>query len=264
MSRITEKFIQLKAVRRKGLIVYLSAGYPDYETTLQAVSAAEAAGADIIEIGIPFSDPMADGPVIQKAATQALAAGATTGKTLELIRKIRQTSAIPLAVMTYINTILHYGVEQFVTDFARAGIDGIIVPDLPAEESALLEQPCSRAGLDLIHFAAPTTNGSRIQLVCQKASGFIYCISNTGVTGVRQVDYSAIAQVIAAVRQATTVPLAIGFGIGTRETAREAAQYADAVIVGSAIITALGEAGVAGVRTIIKSIRQGLDEQAGG
>jgi tryptophan synthase alpha chain len=262
MSRITEKFTELKAIRRKGLIVYLSGGYPDYETTLQAVRAAEAAGADIIEIGIPFSDPMADGPVIQKAATQALAAGATTEKTLELIKQIRKTSAIPLAVMTYINTILHYGVAQFVRDFAQAGIDGIIVPDLPAEESVLLEQPCVQAGLDLIHFVAPTTTGDRIQLVCQKASGFVYCISNTGVTGVRQVDYRAIAQAIAEVRKATTVPLAIGFGIGTGEAAREASQYADAVIVGSAIVTALGQAGVAGVRTLTQSIRRGLDERA--
>ena len=264
MSRITEKFTELKRLNRKGLIVYLSAGYPDYGTTLAAVQAAEAGGADIIEIGIPFSDPMADGPVIQKAATQALAAGATTGQALELIRQIRQTSAIPLAVMTYINSILHYGVEQFVADFRAAGIDGIIVPDLPAEESALLEQPCLQAGLDLIHFVAPTTIGSRIELVCQKASGFVYCISNTGVTGVRDVDYGAIAQVITEVRKATDVPLAIGFGIGTPETARQAAQYADAVIVGSAVITALGESGVDGVRRLTQSIRHGLDEQVGG
>jgi len=202
--------------------------------------------------------------VIQKAATLALAAGATTGKTLELIRKIRQTSAIPLAVMTYVNTILHYGVDKFVNDFAQAGIDGIIVPDLPAEEAGLLQQPCLTAGLDLIHFAAPTTTANRIEQVCRQASGFIYCISNTGVTGVRQVDYHAIAQVIKAVRRTTSVPLAIGFGIGTGESAHAAAQYADAVIVGSAVITALGESGVTGVRDLIQTIRQGLDKRIGG
>lgn len=261
MSRIAEKFTELQAKKRKGLIVYLSAGYPDYETTLQAVKAAEAAGADMIELGIPFSDPMADGPVIQKASTQALTAGATTGKTLELIRRIRLQSTIPLAVMTYVNIILHVGVEKFMADFSAAGLDGVIVPDVPAEESDLLDIPCKAAGLDFIHFAAPTTTADRIQTICQKASGFLYCISTTGVTGVRHVDYSAIAKVIAAVRQETQVPLAIGFGIGSGEAAREAARYADAVIVGSAIVQALGEQGIEGVRSLTQSIRQGLDEQ---
>jgi tryptophan synthase alpha chain len=260
MSRITEKFTELQAKKRKGLIVYLSAGYPDYETTLQAAKAAEEAGADMIELGIPFSDPMADGPVIQKASTQALQAGATTGKTLELIRQIRQQSTIPLAVMTYANVILHAGIEKFMADFSAAGLDGIIVPDVPAEESDLFDIPCKAAGLDFIHFAAPTTTPDRIQMVCQKASGFIYCISTTGVTGVRHVDYGAIAKVITAVRQATKVPLAIGFGIGSGESAREAARYADAVIVGSAIVQALGEHGTSGMRTLIQSIRCGLDE----
>lgn len=263
MSKLTERLWQQKKAGRTGLIIYLTAGYPDYAVTLAAVLAAEEAGADIVEIGIPFSDPIADGPVIQKAATLALKAGATTAKTLELIRQIRKQTDIPLAAMTYVNTILHYGPEKFVKDFSEAGLSGIIVPDLPLEERELLEDICRDQGVDLIQFIAPTSTKERIATVSKIASGFLYCISTTGVTGVQAVDYGPVKAAIAEARKATDVPVAIGFGIGSPDAAREAAKHADAVIVGSAVVDRLGNDGVDGVRDLIRSIREALDKERG-
>ena len=262
MSLLTDRLGELKKQGRKGLIVYLTAGYPGMDITLEAVLAAAEAGADLVEIGIPFSDPIADGPVIQKAATLALKAGATTAKTLELIRRIRSRSSVPLAVMTYINTILSYGPEEFVRDAKVAGVDGIIVPDLPPEEAGLLAGNCSAGDVALIKFVAPTSTADRIKTICQGAEGFIYCISTTGVTGVRAVDYSAVAAAISQVRANTDLPVAIGFGIGGPEAARAAAEHADAVIIGSAIIEQLTSDGVDGVRRLVGSIRQGLDKES--
>lgn len=263
MSRLTDRLMELKTEGRKGLIVYLTAGYPAMAVTLDAVLAAEAAGADIVEIGLPFSDPIADGPVIQKAATEALKAGATTAKALELIRQIRDRTTLPLAAMTYVNTILSYGPAKFIRDFKAAGLDGVIVPDLPPEEAGLLLSHCEEAGVDLIQFVAPTSTAERIKAVCRTAGGFIYCISSTGVTGVRAVDYRPIAAAIDIVRENTAVPMAIGFGIGGPEAACEAARFADAVIVGSAVVERLGAGGVDGVRELVGSIRRGLDKRSG-
>lgn len=263
MSNLAEKLQGLKASGRKGLIVYVTAGYPDYATTLKAALAMEEEGADVIEIGIPFSDPIADGPVIQQAATLALKAGATTAKSIELIRQIREKSNIPLVAMTYVNSILGYGMEAFVTSFAKAGINGMIVPDLPIEESVLLEDICKREGIDLIQLIAPTTTKTRIHTICKKASGFLYCVSNTGVTGVRNIDYGQIGSIMETARRITDIPMAIGFGIGTPEGATAAAQYADAVIVGSAILEKLTKEGITGVRGLVRSIRERLDEESG-
>lgn len=263
MSNLSAKLQGIKASGCKGLIVYITAGYPDYETTLTTVLAMEQEGADVIEIGIPFSDPIADGPVIQKAATLALKAGATTAKSIELIKGIRKSSAIPLVIMTYVNSILGYGMEKFIASFAKAGINGIIVPDLPIEESELLEDICQKNGIDLIQLIAPTTTKERIHNIGQKAKGFLYCVSNTGVTGVRNIDYGEIGAIIRLARQVTTMPMAIGFGIGTPEGALAAAQYSDAIIVGSAILEKLTNEGVAGVRSLVKSIREKLDEESG-
>lgn len=261
MSKLTEQLEQQKKVGSKGLIIYVTAGYPDYETTLEVVLEAERAGADIVELGIPFSDPIADGPVIQKAATLALKAGATTQKTLKLVKDIRRQSSIPLVVMTYVNTILNYGAEAFIRDFEEAGLNGVIVPDLPLEESDLLEGICASYGIDLIQFIAPTSTKERIKKISQVAKGFLYCISSNGVTGVRAVDFSPVAKAIEVARDTTTVPVAIGFGIGTPEAAKEATKYADAVIVGSAVIQKLGTEGVSGVSNLIRSIRQELDKR---
>jgi len=262
MSRIKAVMQNLKEQKRKGLIAYVTAGCPNYDATLQAVEELEKAGADIIEIGIPFSDPMADGPVIQKAAVMALKEGATTAKTCELIAKIRTKSNVPLVIMTYINTIINISAESFIKSFAEAGIDGVIVPDMPIEECSLLEGICAKEGVDLIHFAAPTTTPERISAVCQKASGFLYCISNTGVTGVRKVDYSEIGAVIKNVRRHTSIPTAIGFGIGDSVTAVEAARFGDAVIVGSAVMKKLMDLGVGQAAELISAIRGALDRRA--
>ncbi len=261
MSRIEKVFENLKIQKRKGLIAYLTVGCPDCETTLRAVLELEKAGADIIELGIPFSDPMADGPVIQKAAIKALQNGVTTAKTLELIGEIRKKSDIPLLAMTYINTVLNFGPQRFVAEFAKAGADGVIVPDLPVEEAGLLQPFCRESRFDLIQFIAPTTTNDRIKGICGKASGFIYCISNTGVTGVREVDYSDIGKVIDRVRRETKVPSAIGFGIGGADTAKSAAKYADAVIIGSAVMSKVMDEGVEAAGSLIGSIRQALDEE---
>lgn len=263
MSRLGERLAAQKKLNRKGLIVYLTAGYPDMTATAEAVRAAEEAGADVVEIGIPFSDPIADGPVIQQAAAQALRAGFTTAQALELVREIRRQSSIPLAAMTYVNTILSYGPERFAGDFAAAGLDGLIVPDVPLEETEFLQEICQQHKLDLIKFIAPTTTVDRIKRIAVQASGFLYCISTTGVTGVRAVDYRPVLAAIQNARKVTDVPVAIGFGIGSPAAAREAAQYADAVIVGSAVVEKLGSAGVDGVRELVRSIRRELDKESG-
>lgn len=260
MTQLLQALNNRKAVNGKGLIVYVTAGYPNYETTLQAVLAAAEAGADVIEIGMPFSDPMADGPIIQKAATEALKAGATTLNTLKLIKKIREHSQIPLVVMTYINSVLQYGILKFATDFVEAGLCGLIIPDLPLEESGIVEPVCRENGLNFIQFIAPTSTEERILTTCGKADGFLYCISSTGVTGIRDIDYSVIGEVIQKVRNYTDVPVAIGFGIGSSQAACAAAQYADAVIIGSAVVQRLMTEGVGAVREFVETIRKALDE----
>lgn len=262
MSVLAKCILDKKQQGQKGLIVYLTAGFPDAGATVEAVLAAAGAGADVVEIGIPFSDPIADGPIIQQAAAASLAGGTTTAGILEMTRKIRRQTAVPLAIMTYVNTILSYGVSRFVRDFAEAGVNGLIVPDLPLEEADLLVAPCRETGLDLIRFVAPTTGPERIAAICRDAGGFLYCISATGVTGVREMDYSLLAESIGEIRKYSEVPTAIGFGIGSPEAAREAARYADAVIVGSALIRSLGEKGVCGVRELVGAIRKALDGEA--
>jgi tryptophan synthase alpha chain len=259
MSVLSDQLNANKAKNRKSLIVYITAGYPDMETTLAAVLAAEAAGADLIELGIPFSDPIADGPVIQKAAVTSLAAGTTPRSSLELVRRIRSQSQVPLGFMTYINLILSYGPDTFARDCRELGVDALIVPDLPPEESDLLQAPCDHHGLDLIQFVTPTSTAERVAMACRSASGFIYCVSNTGVTGVRSIDYSAIAPTVELVRAVTDLPVAIGFGIGTPAAAREASRYADGVIVGSAVVQLLESKDIAAVKSLIASIRQELD-----
>jgi tryptophan synthase alpha chain len=264
MSVLAERLKENQAKGRKNLIVYITAGYPDMETTEAAVMAAEAAGAALVELGIPFSDPIADGPVIQKAAVVSLAAGTTTRNTIEMACKIRSQSCIPLAVMTYINIILHHGPEAFARDCREAGIDALIVPDLPPEEKELLQGSCDRYGLDLIQFIAPTSNRERVVLACQNATGFIYCVSNTGVTGVRAVDYSAVRPTVGLARSITGIPIAIGFGIGTPAAAKEAARYADGVIVGSAVVQLLETKDIAAVKNLVGSIRHELDREETG
>ena len=261
MSNLAKAFKRLSSEKRKGLIVYLTAGFPDYKTTVEAALAAEAAGADIIELGMPFSDPMADGPVIQRAADAAIKNGATTAGSLKAIAAIRQKSNIPLAVMTYYNTVLQYGVADFTANFAAAGAEGLVIPDLPVEESIVVAPSCSCCGLELIQFVAPTSTADRIAAICTHASGFIYCVSTTGVTGVKNIDYSEIGSVINNIRAYTDVPTAIGFGIGSPEAAREASRHGDAVIIGSAIVERLWSGGIKAMADFVADVRQALDEE---
>lgn len=262
MSRIEDVLLSRKQQGQKSLIVYLMAGCPNFATSLCAARAMISAGVDLIEIGIPFSDPMADGPVIQRAGTVALAAGASVQDSLHLVREIRSQSDIPLAVMTYANTVFHAGPERFVRQFKATGMDGLIVPDVPLEEAEAIEPVCTAANVDFIRFVAPTTTPARIAAICNDASGFLYCVSTTGVTGVRSGQrFDLLAPVIDAARRHTAIPLAMGFGIGSPQAAIAAAGLTDAVIVGSAVVQALLNDGVDAAADLVRSIRTALDEQ---
>ena len=259
MTRLETVMADLKASGKKGIFIYITAGAPDTKTTIEAVKQAEKAGADVIELGLPFSDPMADGPVIQTASVLALKAGMTIEKELELVREIRQFSQIPLVGMGYINTMLHYGFENFVQDFKAAGMDGVIIPDVPHEESADMRRICEANAFHLAEFITPGTTEARMKDTCQDANGFIYCVSNNGVTGVKKIDYSTIGKVCETARRYTKVPLAVGFGIGSPEAAVEAAAHADAVIVGSAVVKRLLEHKMPEAMALIAAMRQALD-----
>ena len=260
-TRLENKFAELKRQGRKALIIYITAGISPAgksadgpQATVEAVRAAEAAGADIIEMGLPFSDPMADGPVIQRASVRALGGGMT------LPREIRKFSEVPLVAMGYINQMHHYGFEKFVQEGKAAGLDGVIVPDVPHEESGEMREVTQRQGFHLMEFITPGTTGERMARTCREATGFIYCVSNYGVTGVKEIDYSAIGKVCAEARKFTQVPLAIGFGIGTPEAAVQAAAQADGVIVGSAVMQRMLEGKMEEALDLIGAMRQALDK----
>ncbi len=263
MTRIDNKFAELKKSGKKGLFIYIMAGAPDMETTFEAVKAAEKSGADIIELGLPFSDPLADGPVIQEAGIKAIKGGATLSSILDLIVRIRSFSDIPLVGMGYINNILKYGKEKFVKDFKEAGLDGAIIPDVPHEESADLRKICENENFNFIEFVTPDTTDERIKEICSSAKGFIYAVSVNGVTGVREIDYSVIGNVARRVKSETSTPLAVGFGIGSPSAAVSAAKNADAVIVGSAVVRRLLDGKLDEAADFIASLRQALDKMNG-
>jgi tryptophan synthase alpha chain len=242
MSRIKNTFNRLKKKNETALIPYLMAGDPDIETTKRLVLEMEQAGGDIIEIGAPFSDPLADGPTIQKAAIRSLRNRTTLSDVLDLVAAIRQTSTIPLIVMTYYNLIFHYGEERFVTDAAAAGLDGIILPDLPPEEAGTLIPFAKKAGLDTVFLLAPTSTEERIKLVCKATQGFVYYISVTGVTGARVGIQNSVEKSLKHIKTATDKPVAVGFGISTPDQAAQIAHWgADGVIVGSALVKVIEE-----------------------
>lgn len=262
-TRLDKKMAELKAAGKKGIFIYITAGAPDVETTLRAVREAEKAGADVIELGLPFSDPMADGPVIQSASVCALKNGMTLKKELEIVREIRKFSEIPLIGMGYINNMYHYGFEKFVADFKAAGMDGIIVPDVPHEESGEMRKICAPHDFHLAEFITPGTTEARMAETCKGATGFIYCVSNNGVTGVKKIDYSTIGAVCAKARKFTDTPLAVGFGIGSPEAAVEAAAKSDAVIVGSAVVKRLMDGRFTEAMALIGAMREALDAAYG-
>ena len=258
-KRLDEKLAKLRAEGRTGLYIYVTAGCPSAEATVDIVRRAEEAGADVIELGLPFSDPMADGPVIQEASVIALKNGMTMAKALEVVKEIRRHSEIPLIGMGYINMVNHYGFEKFVTDFKAAGMDGVIFPDVPHEESEDMRRVCAAHDFTLTEFITPGTTEERMAETCKDARGFIYCISNYGVTGVKEIDYSIIGAVCKAARRYTDVPLAIGFGIGTPEAAARAGKQADGVIVGSAVVKQILEGNIDGGIQLIADMRKALD-----
>lgn len=243
MNRIAERFSTLRAKQEKGFIVYLGAGDPDLEATRELALALDRLGVDVLELGVPFSDPLADGLVNQLAAQRGLASGTTPAKVLETVGKIRRDSAMPIVLYIYFNLVHRYGVRAFIQDAARAGVDGLLVLDLPPEEGAEYEQLMREADLCAIYLIAPTTPEERIQRIVEHGSGFIYYVSREGVTGMRDALASNIETMTAAIRRHTTLPVAIGFGISNPKQARAAAVYGDAVVVGSAIVNQVAQAG---------------------
>ena len=230
MSRISEAFAKGKA-----FIPFITCGDPDLETTAKVVRAAQAAGADLIELGIPFSDPTAEGPVIQGANIRALSGGVTTDKIFDLVRDLRRDVTVPMVFMTYANVVFSYGAERFIRTCAEIGMDGIILPDLPFEEKDEFDPLCKKYGVDLISLIAPTSE-NRIAMIAREASGFIYIVSSLGVTGVRSEITTDIGAMVKLVKENTDIPCAVGFGISTPEQAKKMAGLSDGAIVGSAII----------------------------
>lgn len=235
MSNIRKAFEKGKA-----FIPFITCGDPSVEVTEQLVYAMEEAGADLIELGIPFSDPTAEGPVIQDANLRALSKGITTDDVFEMVVKIRKQTEIPLVFMTYANVVFSYGTERFIRKAAEAGMDGLILPDVPFEEKEEFDSVCKKYGLDSISLIAPTSK-ERIRMIAKEASGFVYCVSSLGVTGVRSEITTDVRAMIELVKEENEIPCAVGFGIATEEQAKEMAELSDGVIVGSAIVRLCGE-----------------------
>jgi len=256
MSRITDVF----KPGRKALIAYITAGYPDIEATVKIAAVLAKSGCDIIELGIPFSDPLADGATIQKASHHALMQGVTPQVCLETAATIRKKIATPLIFMTYFNPVLNYGLEAFCQNCVKAGINGLIVPDLPPEEGLILEKITRANNIDMIYLLAPTSTDDRITIVTSRSRGFIYLVSLTGVTGARDTLSPELQSFVKRVREKASQPLCIGFGISTAEQAARAASYADGVIIGSRLIELVEEdSTIDSLKSFITSLRKALD-----
>ncbi len=263
MNRIVERFARLKRESQKGFIVYIGAGDPDLETTGVLALAFDKAGVDVLELGVPFSDPLADGLVNQLAAQRGLAAGATPPRVLETVREIRTQSQIPIVLYIYFNLVHKYGLGRFIQDAATVGVDGLLVLDLPPEEGESYEQLMRDAGLCNIYLVAPTTPEDRIELIVKRASGFVYYVSREGVTGMQTKVSNTISTMTAKIRAHTALPIAVGFGISTPEQAGAVAQNAEAVVVGSAVVNQIAQYGrtpevVARATGFVKSLVNGV------
>lgn len=241
MSRIKKRFDWLKSNSEKALVAFVTAGDPDLNTTKELFSVIEEGGADIIELGVPFSDPLADGPVIQAASQRSLKSGTTLKKIIRLVREIRQSSQLPIVLMTSFNPVFVYGQEAFVKDAVEAGVDGVIVPDLPPEEAGDFGALAQAHKLDVIYLLAPTSTIDRIEMVGAKSRGFIYYVSLTGVTGTRDSLAKGVAEKVNQIKKTTSLPVLIGFGISGPEQAKAASKCSDGVIVGSAIVRMIEE-----------------------
>ncbi len=254
-TRIDTRFADLARERRAALVTFVMAGDPDLATSLAIVKALPKAGADVIELGMPFTDPMADGPAIQAAGLRALSAGMTLTKALDLVRAFRtDDDATPIVLMGYFNPIYVYGVDRFLADAKTAGVDGLIVVDLPPEEDAELCLPALRAGVNFIRLATPTTDDVRLPTVLKNTSGFVYYVSITGITGSATPDFAQVAAAVARIKRHTALPVAVGFGVKTAEHAAAVARNADGVVVGSALVdvvkASLGAGAKATARTV--------------
>jgi tryptophan synthase alpha chain len=243
MNRIVERFAQLNRAGRKGFIAYIGAGDPDLETTRRFALSFDKLGVDVLELGVPFSDPLADGLVNQLAAQRGLESGTTPPKVVQCVAEIRKASQVPIVLYIYFNLVHRRGMERFIEEAAEAGVDGLLVLDLPPEEGAAYEAAMQKAGLCNIYLLAPTTPGDRMEFIAQHGKGFLYYVSREGVTGMQTKVADTLAQMVAKIRIHTTLPIAVGFGISTPEQARTVATCADAVVVGSAIVNQIAEAG---------------------
>jgi tryptophan synthase alpha chain len=241
MTRIEKKFEELMAANRKAFIPFITAGDPDLKTSTELILALDRAGADIIEVGVPFSDPIADGPVIQRATERALASRTTLRDILRMGSEIRKKSQVPLLIMSYYNPLLHYGLEKLATDAKAAGFDGILASDLTVEESGSFVETMSKAGLNTVFLVAPTSSPERIRKIAETSTGFLYAVSRTGVTGEQQELSSELRDFLRILRNHTKVPIAVGFGVSRPEHVQAVWQEADGAVVGSALVREIEE-----------------------
>jgi tryptophan synthase alpha chain len=264
MSRIAGTFAELKRNGKKALVTFITAGDPDLAATEELIPLLADNGADIIELGVPFSDPMADGPTIQLSSERALAAGTTLPKILATVKSVRNRTQVPIVLMGYFNPIFSYGLERFAADAAAAGVDGVLLVDLPPEEAGEFKACADRHGIDLIFLLTPTSDETRIRTVVSRGRGFIYYVSVTGVTGVRSGIEASVAGKVNSIKESATVPVAVGFGIATPEQAGEVAATADGVVVGSAIVKLFeqhrGEALKGALAAFVSSLKQAVDQ----
>jgi tryptophan synthase alpha chain len=267
MNRIVERFGRLRQRGQKGLIVYVGAGDPNLEATRQLALGFDRAGVDVLELGVPFSDPLADGLVNQLAAQRGLDSGTTPPKVLETVTAIRRESAIPIVLYIYFNLIHRVGLKKFIADAARAGVDGLLVLDLPPEESDNYEELMAEAGLCVIYLVAPTTPDERIELIVKRGTGFVYYVSREGVTGMQNKVSETIGQMTAKIRQHTQLPIAVGFGISNPDQARTVAAHAEAIVVGSAVVNQIAAHGrnaglVQAVAGFVQTLAQAIKPHA--
>ena len=261
MSRLKDTFTRLHESGRKALVVYLTAGDPDVESTVAAAVAAVEAGADILEVGVPFSDPVADGPVIQRAMIRALSCGGGVEQALEVVRKISAVCEVPIVLFGYLNPLLWLGLGTACARLAEAGGDGLLVVDLPMEEAAEARELASAHGLDWVALVAPTTSADRARAIAEKASGFIYLVTMTGVTGGALTDVSRLTPMVDAIREVSDLPICVGFGVRDYGSAKRAAGVADGVVAGSVVVAALESGdGSQRVGECVKVLRQGVDD----
>ena len=258
-GRIGARFADLAAEKRKGFIPYVTAGYPTLDDTRALLAGLAEAGADVIELGIPFSDPMADGPTIQRSSQGALDQGTTVGDVFAVLAELRRASAVPVVIFSYLNPIHARGVETFIREAVDAGADGILPTDLPLGADPALEAALEGCPLDLVRLVAPTTHGARVREIACASQGFVYYIARTGVTGARTELRAELAREAGAVRAVSPLPVAVGFGVSTAEHARAVGAAADAAVVGSALVDRLDEGGVDGALRLARELRTALD-----